>query len=276
MVNNHYLIVGYARSGTTVIHLLLKGHPNIAALNDELKVSPLFTQGISTFTFGNNTAEEYELSFSILFDAISSITANKTTKISGAKLALSSLNHTHSLVNALQQYLKDLKIIITVRNDLVAQYGSLISAQKYGIWHSWYKNFENRQINKVTINKNLFIEYVINCLDTYVILRELYKTHTVLESIYEDFLINPIDVKQQLFDFLKVPQVDVTWLESKKVMPEPSKYITNYAEMTNLLKLLRAKHECGELDRLRTKYAHGNFSIVKKIMAKISQANRRF
>jgi len=54
MANNRYLIVGCGRSGSTLIHLLLKGHPNIVALNDELKVSPFFTKGISTFTFGSD------------------------------------------------------------------------------------------------------------------------------------------------------------------------------------------------------------------------------
>lgn len=51
---------------------------------------------------------------------------------------------------------------------------------------------------------------------------------------------------------------------------------TNYAEMTSLLELVRAKHERGEVEQLRAKYAHGNFSVIKKVRAKISQLAQLF
>lgn len=241
MANNRYLIVGCPRSGSTVIHLLLKGHPNIAALNDELKVSPFFTEGISTFTFGNDLVEEKNLSFSVLFDAITSIAAKDRTVVSGAKCICHSPTRASALVNRLQTHLKDLKIILIVRKDLVAQYGSMIHARKSGIYHSWYKGFENRETHQLTINKWLFIGYATNCLDTLNVLRELHKTHDIVECVYEDLLVSPGRVYKQLFDFLDVPQVNVTWLKSKKVMPDPEKYIRNYSEMRSLLAQL-----CGE------------------------------
>lgn len=242
MRNNRYLIIGYQRSGTTVIHLLLKGHPNIAALNDELPVTPFFTQGISTFTHGNDLEEEKSRGYTFLFDALTSVLAKDITTTLGAKCVCNSTTNAWALVKTLQKYLKDLKIILIVRNDLVAQYGSMISSQKTGIMHSWYKGFENRKTSELTINKWLFIRYVIACLDTYNVFRELHKTHDVIESIYEDFLVNPASVQKQLFNFLDVPEVDVTWLASKKVMPAPEKYIKNYSYMTSLLEQLRADH----------------------------------
>ena len=247
MANNRYLIVGCGRSGSTLIHLLLKGHPNIAALNDELNVSPFFTKGISTFTFGSDLVKEKNLGFTVLFDAVTSISAEDHTTSHGAKCVCHSPTQAWAVVDTLQKHLKDLKIILTIRNDLVAQYGSLVQAKKSGIYHSWYRGFENRKINKLRINKWLFFTYAINCLDILKVLSELHKTHDVIECLYEDFLVNPASVRKQVFNFLDVPQVDVTWLNSKKVMPDPDKYIENYSEMTSLLGQLRAEHARDDL-----------------------------
>lgn len=247
MIKNHYLIVGCPRSGTTVIHLLLKGHPNVSALNDEIKVSPLFTKGISTFTFGNDLLEEKALGFSVLFDAITSVSAKDHTTAFGAKCVCHSPTQARVVAETLQKHMTNLKIILMVRNDLVAQYGSMLNARKSGIYHSWYKEFENRKLRNLTINKWVFIRYTIKCLDILNVLRGLHKTHNVIECAYEDFVSNREWAQERLFDFIKVPQVDVTWLESKKVMPDPEEYIKNYSEMKSLLEQLRAEHERNDI-----------------------------
>ncbi len=59
----NYIIIGPARSGTTVTHLILKGHPQVSALNDEIKVMQLFGKGISAYTFGNDSEYEITLGF---------------------------------------------------------------------------------------------------------------------------------------------------------------------------------------------------------------------
>lgn len=250
MKKNHYLVIGLPRSGTTVIHLLLRGHPSIAALNDELKVSPFFSKGISTFTFGNDVSEEKDLGFSVLFDAISSISGKSNTTVAGAKCVCHSSIEARTAVSTLQGYLKNLKVILVVRNDLVAQCGSMISARKSGVFHSWSKEFESRKINKFKINKWVFTRYAIKCLGLLEILRELHNTHDIIECIYEDFVSDPAGVYKQLADFLNVPQVDATWLKSKKLMPDPNEYIKNYSEMRTLLEHLRVQHKRGSISTI--------------------------
>ena len=56
-----YLIVGYSRSGTTVIHLALKGHPQVSAFNGELRPEPFFSLGISAFNGSPAGNSEVEL-----------------------------------------------------------------------------------------------------------------------------------------------------------------------------------------------------------------------
>jgi hypothetical protein len=67
-----YLIVGMARSGTTVTHRALYGHPKVCALDDEIRVDPFFTRGIEAFTVGGANPWERENGSLQLFDALTS------------------------------------------------------------------------------------------------------------------------------------------------------------------------------------------------------------
>ena len=259
-----YLIIGFPRSGTTVIHLLLKGHPNVAALNDVLKISPFFTEGISTFTFGKDLLEEKTNAYLCLFDAITSISANENTKALGAKCGCYSPIQAQSLVDTLQKYMKNVKIILIIRNDLVAQYGSGYNARKTGIYHSWYKNFNKLTVHKLKINKWVFSRYVVNYLYTFEILGRLYETHNVMQCIYENFVSKPAATQRKLFDFVNVPKVDVTWLDSKKVLPDPDQYIRNYSEML------------GIQEKLRADFVNNNISPMIKTLTKIKSPVKRY
>lgn len=262
MKPTQYLVIGAKRSGTTLIHLLLKGHPNVSALNDELAVSPFFTQGISTFTYGNDLEEERKLGYLSLFNAISSVLADANCTAFGAKCAIGSQGNAQIIVNVLQKYLKDLKIILVVRNDLVAQYGSLISANKTGIMHSWYNSHAKYEPQKLRINKWLLTRYTISILDTYDTLRQLFATHKVLEISYEEYLLDPAIIQNNLFEFVEVPNIDVTWLKSKKVMPDPANYILNYSSL---------KHHC---DNLRV--MHSADAIPSKTILTAKLVNRLY
>jgi len=59
-----YMILGSARSGTTFIHYLLGGHPNVSMLTDEIEVnSGFFSDGISKFTFMQDPKNEKKIGF---------------------------------------------------------------------------------------------------------------------------------------------------------------------------------------------------------------------
>ncbi len=237
-----YLVIGYSRSGTTVTHLTLMGHPNISALVGELKVSPFFLRGINIFTGGYCTDEERKNGFSAIFNAITTIHANSETNTIGAKTACNSPEHARAIVNVLQNHLVDFKIIHVVRKDLVAQYGSAISGEKSGIMHSWYKGFENRKTEKIKIKKWPFISFLLNNFATYNEFSNLQKSHEVYELKYEDYVRDPQTIHKELFNFLGVADVEVSWLESKKVMPPAEEYIVNYHEMKKLLDELESQY----------------------------------
>jgi hypothetical protein len=230
-----YLVIGYSRSGTTVVHLALKGHPNVCALNDELKPEPFFTKGISTFTHGADFKDEKEKGFSAIFDAITRIRASEKTLANGAKTACNSPELAKAVVTVLQNYLRDLKVVVILRKDLVAQNGSGVIGKKTGIMHSWYKGFEGRKVGKIKINKWRFIAYVHNVHRMYNELSKLKHTHDVLEVRYEDILSGESEFFNKIFRFLGIPEIEPTWLSSKKVLPPPQDYIANYAALDNSL-----------------------------------------
>ena len=138
------------------------------------------------------------------------------------------------VVNVLQNHLKDLKVLIIYRKDLVAQYGSAVHAKKSGIWHSWYKECDKMKASKIKISKWRFIAYVARVVKMYDALKELKNTHDVLELYYEDLILDPSNFYRKIYQFLNLPIVNPTWLKSKKVLPPPQDYIFNYEEMVSL------------------------------------------
>lgn len=235
-----YIIIGSARSGTTVMHLALMGHPNICALNDELKVAPFFTGGISTFTYGNDLDTEKQKGYSALFDALTMIRANSSTIAHGMKTVCNSKKLAETIVDVLQKHLQDVKVIVVFREDLVAQYASAESARKTGIMHSWYKGFGNRTVSLMKVNRWRFIAYALSVLRMYGVLAKLKKTHDVLEVRYEDMLKDAEQFYANLFSFLELRAMEPTWLTSKKVMPPPEDYIDNYAAMRKQLERIKS------------------------------------
>lgn len=246
-----YIIIGCARSGTTITHLAIMGHPFVAAINDEVKIEPFFTKGISAFTFGNDQKEEKQKGYSALFNAITLIKSNDKTVAHGFKTVCNSYTAAKHFVRVLQNNLKDIKIIFLVRRDLVAQLGSALHAKKTGIMHSWYNGFENRKIKKLKINKWRFTSYAINIYKIYDVLKELEKTHDVLKINYEDLIANSSLFCNRLFNFLNLKTLEPKWIESKKVMPSPETYIKNYNKLTKIL----AKIESGTLSLRAIFYA---------------------
>lgn len=256
-MNNRYFIIGHQRSGTTLIHLLLKDHPNVSALNDELRASPFFSEGLSCFTHGNDYPEEKNLGYVRLFDTITTLMASSNTMANGAKCVCNSKKVAQILVEVISKHFQGMKIIHVVRNDLVAQYGSMLSSGKSGIMHSWYKGYSDQKINRVNINKHLFIAYILGCLDTDSAIGTLKKTNPYYRCNYEEYLGNPDIAKSNLFNFLQIPDLSVDWLASKKVLPSPERYINQYQAHSELM------------EKIKQQYTNSSLSMPTIFLAKL-------
>jgi len=198
---NRYIIVGPARSGTTVTHLCLAGHPNVSALNDEVKVHPFFTEGISAFTHGNDLETEFKKGFMAIFDALCTLNSPDELLAGGLKTAIGSSAEAANFVRSVQNFFPKVKIVLTLRDDIVAQFGSMELAKATGKWHSWVKP-EGQLEGKITLDKDRLDAHAVDYLKTVRELQRLKETHEVFEVSYEkDILPGNRQVYHRLFQF---------------------------------------------------------------------------
>ena len=240
-----YVIVGMPRSGTTLIHQAIAGHPHASALNDELRVSPFWDQGLSTFTFGHDTPEERRAGHVTLFDAITSIAASPETRAFGVKCCVSSPKEAELVVTSAMRTLPGVKLIVVIRRDLVAQYASLLRARQGGAWHSW-RQTDRPPVAHVHIRPLLFDRYVTNALETLARLQCAPAAHVVE---FEELVAGRAEGLRAIFAFLDLADVPVSWELGEKVSPAPEAYVDNYREMRSRLAYLVNAHASGTLSR---------------------------
>jgi hypothetical protein len=221
-----YIIAGNQRSGTSAVHNALKDHPECSALNDEIGIDPFFTQGFSVFTHGNESYWEKEKGLIRLFDCLTSVKATEQTKALGLKTVIKDADRANQFVESVKKNLPGIKIILTYRNDFVAQYASLKRAQSTGKWHSWQKH-KTKDI-MITINQETYEKYLLNCLSALDVVQQLKQTHDFLIFDYEMDLMN--QNFRKLFDFVGVSNLPVEWMYAEKVSPMPEKYIIDYTK----------------------------------------------
>ncbi len=238
-----YVIVGMPRSGTTLIHKAVAGHPDASALNDELCVSPFWDRGLSTFTFGHETPEERRAGHVALFDAVTSIAASAATRAFGVKCCVSSPKEAELVVTSATRTIPGVKMIVVLRRDLVAQYASLLRARRSGAWHSW-RHPDRLPVAQVHIRPLLFDRYTTNALETLARLQCAPAAHVV---VFEELVASKAHGFREIFDFLDLPDVPIDWELGEKVSPAPGAYIDNYLEMSNRLASLVERHASGTL-----------------------------
>ena len=268
-----YVIIGPQRSGTTLVHFVLRGHPEVSALNDEVQINSLFKEGISLFTFGNDEEAEKQKGYKRAFDMLAGLSSDDKTKAMGIKCAVHSKEEAETFVESVYSNFPDIKIILIIRQDLLAQFGSLKRAQLTGKWHSWIKSKDNPGMQlKVDIAE--YSWYFLRNMEIIQTLRSLKETHECIEVSYEeDIMQNPI-FHNKLYEFLDLQMVEPVWLNSQKVAPEPEEFISNYDAVKKMEPTLL---ETGRPIDIVTKDKSTTIKVLEKILAifRVGKANSR-
>ncbi|MEM7199608.1 MAG: sulfotransferase [Planctomycetota bacterium] len=241
MARRRFVTIGLRRSGTTVTHLALKGHPNVSGLGDEVKVAPFFTDGLYTFTVGQRSEKERRLCYGALFDAItmtkprlgeaeeSAIAAN------GLKVAIGTVKEAEALVAGLQTYFPEVKIVHVRRADAVARFASLVLARTTGRWHSWTKGAAADPVEAMRADPTEFEEFYRRTEAAHQRLAVLHSSHEVFPLSYErDILDGAPACYERAFGFLGVAPMPPTWLRSEKVAPPIDRIFSNVDELRDL------------------------------------------
>ncbi len=122
---------------------------------------------------------------------------------------------------------------------MIALYGSGKMGAKTGIMHSWDKGADNRRIEKINLGRLGFIAFATKIEKMYEELDPLKETNDVLDIFYEDLLEDDDRFYERIFRFLELPEVKPTWLPSKKVLPPPQEYISNYDSLKEDMEKIR-------------------------------------
>ncbi len=242
----NYVILGCPRSGTTATHIYLRSHPQVAAFHAEATVSPLFTQGLAVFANHGErhlTPKEKQAQIRSLFIAITAIEADENTVATGLKVTVQSPSDANIIVNSLQKHLPEVIVILVIRKDFVAQYGSLLRAKATDQWTCWDDRATNSAFT-TTVDERRFLSYLMWCRHTLNRLDGLRKTHTVTEVSYEkDILSGQWPGFGRISNVLGVNVSDFPPATSTKVSPDPDRYITNYHALSEIMLRYESRSE---------------------------------
>lgn len=231
------------RSGTTVTHNCLRGHPSISAFREEVEINPFFTWGMATFT---NRHPETEPGLSTLLDAMTSIQPVSDSEARGVKITTGSKAAAKTFVEAAQSHLADVRIIHVVRHDVVARFGSWVKSRRTGVWKRKENGSRVKRTPEFEISRHDFADYAVRAYQTQDVLRQLQETHEVLELSYEDIILEgKLPTYEPFFEFVDVEPMEADWLSDRKLSPPPESYIKNYHELSALREELWSKLKKG-------------------------------
>jgi hypothetical protein len=248
------------RTGTSVIHACIGGHPEVASFPHEVGFVPFFAEGASHFTYGTILQQDERAHILHgVFDALATVDGGGDVTTIGIKSLMLKEGHARELARLLSRFFPDIKVIRLRRNDLTARFGSLAKARLTNIWHRSGDSVQKALGAKardvaavqsveragadsanptITLDRYAFLDDI---LTTHVIeqgLDVLTESHDVLTVDYEsdvrDQDMRELSTVKPIWDFLDLESVRPDWIDMRKLSLPPSQYIANYAALRSL------------------------------------------
>ncbi|MBN2821337.1 MAG: sulfotransferase [Bacteroidales bacterium] len=264
------IILGPNRSGTTYLHTLLIGHPQISGIQEELRIDPLFTRGISTFTYGNEKTDDKAKGFITLFDSISRLNETENTKCSFIKMAVFNPFYLEKFIHTYHNNLKGVKLIISIREDLLAQYASQLRKNKTKIITVTSKSDSKNKGVKVRVSKPKLKKYVYNMMYMQKLMKHNLCGDVLFVSYEVDILNENVKLPEKVFKFLGVEhQLDVSWQNQFKISPDPEDYIMDYKNIRNFYQKLVDDLNKRELSDFNLSFSNKKLFRVKLLIKEI-------
>lgn len=255
-----YLIIGRARSGTTLIHETLREHPQVAAFREEVAVDIFFRHGLGIFGVkrgkGATDAEKAAMPYT-LFDTLCQLEISGTPAAIGMKVALLRPDFAATVVRAVQKNYPDLHIISLFRSDILQQYCSWKKAKTSGQWHARKGETSGSPSVDFSINLPEFANFLLNAKAIDEELHQLGKTQPHLALSYET------DIEQgdlaatfgKVYDFLELDASQHPGIGHSKIANSGYQHLDNYheaqalAEKTRHFSLEELTKELGPLEK---------------------------
>jgi len=264
------IVLGPNRSGTTYVHNLLMGHPEVSGIQEEIKIDPIFTKGISTFTYGNESIQDNSNGFVALFDALSFMNKKNNTKCGFIKIAILNPYYLEQFIHTYKVYLKDIKMVITLREDILAQYASQLRKDKTKIVTINNSNDSKNKDVKVKVNKNKLKKYVYNMIYMQKLILANLKDNVLFISYEKDILSDNFKLPEMLFSYIGVEQnINVSWQNQYKVSPAPEDYIYNYNNIREYYNTLIYRFKNKDVNDFKLNFQEKKMFRIKLLLKEI-------
>lgn len=246
-----FLVVGMQRSGTTVAHQVIAGHPQVAS--NPREVGPqLFTDfarsyynsGYDLFAQDGDRLSEggtVERLFDLLVEQGQQI---GDRPVIGLKVAVGQVQAAQEIATTIQQYMPALRVIHVARTDPIAAFASLRIAQKSGVFHTQGEGGQG--VPKLTLSRHDLVRY-INDWDginrAFSSLSALpHYTHVNFEQdIQHGTYLNG----KAIFECLGLDPMTPDWVSLRKGLPPVADIVVNLEEAEALFETLSPELEKG-------------------------------
>lgn len=212
-----FVIVGMQRSGTTVTHDYLQGHPEVGTPAEEVHAA--------FFAAGDASGSR----FLDVFDHVAG--RQSEHRAVGLKTALPSAAHAVRIADRLRQ-LPAVRVVLVERADLVAQLGSLRRAQSVGTWHRDRQTHSDRSAMRIRIGADEFAHYVADVEQSLAPLRALDGGRLLRLGYERDIASSQFGA--ELSAFLGITPRGAEVVRLAKIAPAAADYIEDHAALRRL------------------------------------------
>ena len=238
-----FLVVGMQRSGTTLVHQLIAGHPDVFTHSREASTR-LFTDfgahyfntdaGLFPTDHGPLNPVDADALLRMYFDvAVSHGGQPPEGAVRGLKIAIGYAKAAERFVEIVRHHFTDLFIVLVKRTDPVAACASFAFASKTGRFQVFQGDDEPFQ--RLKISREYLLRYIWNWSKINSSLDRLKELPNFLPISYEDdVLTQKLLSGTEVFEFLKVPQKQVNWISLKKSLASPKDTIQNFDEVAEV------------------------------------------
>ena len=232
-----FLVIGMQRSGTTVVHQILSGHPDVLSNPREAAPRLFYDYGAHYFntegklfpTDNRAPLTRAELVRGYFDLAVAQAARGGAGGVRGLKVAIGSGSEAERMTDAVLSDFRDLKIVVVERRDGLAACVSFYFAQQNQRFQVF--NGENLAPVRFRLDPDYLVRYLVNWYKINRALRRLSAAEAVLRIGFEDDLASGRVLDgEKIFRFVGLRPVPVRWVSLRKALPAPEEMLLNFEE----------------------------------------------
>ncbi len=236
-----FIICCAARSGSTMLHVLLSSHPEITCHGEALVGEDAVGFLAGRFAEKRRTDPSFEKFLLALRDTQPARFLNEIIFDPQGRTCVGAKFKTDEAFQEryipLQTIIRndlEIKILMLTRRNVLAQYVShLVVAQQTGT-HLVRGDARIPDVKPIEIVTAHCLDYVRNVASRHAMAVRDYAQHPVLQVCYEDLVFKRDEVAVEILDFLDLDAHELT-TDTKKILSPPSRMVTNYTEVVTAL-----------------------------------------